>query len=44
MLENGRVTTFTIPESLDESQQGEWGGVEGGGTIPHTQIKVNIYS
>ena len=36
MLQNARVTTFTVSELLTENQQGGGGGVK----VPPTQIRV----
>ena len=44
MLQNTRVTAFTVPELLKENHQGGWG--VGGGRVklpPPTQIKTKSY-
>ena len=39
MLQNARVTAFTVSELLRENQQG-WGGGGAGEVTPHTHTQI----
>ena len=42
-MQNARVTAFTVSELLRENEQVEGGG-RGGGGLPPTQIRVNVFT